>query len=160
MSEPISASALPSAGWGAPAPADPTSAQRIVALPAIDSATAMTRTRGMDSRSTSAEKSAIQIGLVVTRATLLATLVYSSEEIQVAKCSARNAPAALAKRQSPRVRARSSAPLLARAKGRRISAAMERRQAAIAGDGTPCPCARRTRIDEVATTATPPAMTA
>ena len=72
----------------------------------------MARSPGMRSRSTSTEKIAIQIGLVVTSATLLATEVYCREAIQLAKCRARNTPEAAASSNRPRGSARTSAPAL------------------------------------------------
>ena len=129
-------------------------------LPASDSATASARKAGMRSRSTSSENNAIQIGLVVTRATLLATDVYSSETIHDAKCAARNTPAAAASHQSRRDSAANSVRERSSTSGMSSSAASAMRQAAMASEGTPWVCAKRTRIDAVETIKTPPPRTA
>ena len=93
------------------------------------------------SRKISIEASAIQIGLVVTSTVLLATEVYASELIQVAKCAASRQPASNARRRSRRDKPRISLPTRASASGVSSSAASVRRSAAIDSDGTPAPCA-------------------
>jgi hypothetical protein len=70
--------------------------------------------------------------LVVTSAVLLATEVYSSEVIQVAKCSARKKPAPQVSRPWRRLRARSTWPDCQSASGVMISAASPEAQG---GDG-------------------------
>ncbi len=111
------------------------------------------------SRKKIAEANPTQSGFVVTSAALLATDVYSSEEIQVQKCMARNSPDS---RHRPRSRRHSrmiSRPALSQAKGARIAAASPSRTAAIAREEAPSACASRIRIEAVETTATAPART-
>ncbi len=78
-----------------------------------------------------------QSRLVVTSAVLLATEVYSSEVIQVAKCSARKKPAPQVSRPCRRLSARSTWPDCQEAIGVMISAASPRRSVAMVSDGRP-----------------------
>jgi hypothetical protein len=73
--------------------------------------------------------------VVLTRTTELATEVYWSEVIQVAKWSARKIPESSAKSTSRRLREVSSARRLERAMGAKISEATVNRQAAITSEG-------------------------
>jgi hypothetical protein len=75
-------------------------------------------------------------GEVLTKTTELATVVYSRDEIQVAKCTARKMPARTASKISRRVKDHSSLLWRWIAKGARIREAKVRRQAAITRDET------------------------
>jgi hypothetical protein len=68
----------------------------------------MTAARVNRSLSSTGESSATQSGPVDTNRTELATVVYSREEIHVAKCTARNRPETVPRASSVRVRLPSS----------------------------------------------------
>ena len=77
----------------------------------------------LGSRRMSGESRATHNGVVVTSTTELATLVYFSEDIQVAKCNARKKPDKSARRISFRVRILSSCQCLVSAIGARMTIA-------------------------------------
>ena len=66
----------------------------------------------------------VKIGADVTSTTLAATVVSASDEIQVAKCTARNAPDSTMRATCRRVSPRSSPGCRTIASGRRIAAAI------------------------------------
>ncbi len=109
-----------------------------------------TAARVMRSSRRKGESSATQSGPVDTNTTELATVVYSREEIQVAKCTARKSPANIPGRYSLRVRLFSSARWRSRAKGAKSSVANVSRKAAITREGASS-CAKRMKIEEVET---------
>ncbi len=83
----------------------------------------------------SGEKSATQIGVVVTSTTELETLVYSSEVIQAAKCTANSNPAPVILIQSALVMDLSSFACLRRTQGVIKMEANPSLNAAITRDG-------------------------
>ena len=85
----------------------------------------------------SGASSATHSGVVVTSTTELATVVYSSEVIQVAKWTARNSPESSASPRVRRVRARSSGRWRCQTSGASTSAAMLMRAAAMTSEGAP-----------------------
>ena len=108
------------------------------------------------SRNTSGESSATHSGVVVTRTTELATVVYSRDVIQVAKCSAKKTPESSASSHSPRPSARSSDLERVSANGASTRLASVRRAAAMTMDGAPAPWARRMKMEAVETARIPP----
>ncbi len=99
------------------------------------------------------ESNATHRGPVDTNTTELATDVYSSEEIHVAKCTARKTPAMPPRIISFCVRPRSSSRWCPRARGASNRAAHVSRSAAITREGASA-CAKRTRTEEVETAST------
>ena len=95
-----------------------------------------------------------QRGEVVTRTVELATEVYASEVIQLAKCKANIKPERIASRQEVPDMCCSSTRRRINASGNKMAEARLSRQAAITIDGMSCPCAKRTKIDpdEIPTT--------
>jgi hypothetical protein len=81
------------------------------------------------------DRSATHKGAVETSTTELTTVVYCSEEIQVAKWSARNIPEPIANHRSLPCILTISARYLIRAIGARNNVAKHRREAAITIDG-------------------------
>ena len=98
------------------------------------------------SRKMKNEARPIHKGLVVTSAVLDATEVYSSELIQVAKCSARKKPAASAIATCRRVSRASSWRDCSSATGVMMSAAKPSRQLATASELTPSAWAIRAKM--------------
>ena len=92
------------------------------------------------------EASPIHNGLVVISAVLEATEVYSSEVIQVAKCSARKKPAVSAITSCRRVSRVSSWRACSSATGVMMRAAKPSRQLATASELTPSAWAMRARM--------------
>jgi len=137
----------------------PESAAKISTLPTTVSAIPASAAGAGLSRSSTAEASPTQSGLVVTSAALLATDVYSSEEIHVQKCMARNIPDSRHRPSSRRPSSMISRPALSQAKGARIAAASPSLTAAMVSEDAPSACASRIRIEAVETTATAPART-
>ena len=76
-------------------------------------------------------------GVVATSAAELATVVYSSEVIQVAKCTARKAPESSASSHWRRVRAASSRRWRVQARGTSTREATISRPAAMTREGAP-----------------------
>ncbi len=122
------------------------SLQKMNRLPAKDSAMPPIIIFVGVSRKIRKEARPIHSGLVVTSAVLEATEVYSSELIQVAKCSARKKPAASAMPICLRVRRASSWRDCRKATGVMISAAKPSRQVATASELTPSAWARRAKM--------------
>jgi hypothetical protein len=108
----------------------------------------------MDSFIVNGESKATHKGTVLTRTTELATVVYCSELIHVAKCNAKNIPDSNARSNSPREREVKSRLRVETATGTRIKEAMVNLQAAITRDVTSF-CAKRIKIDAVDTATIP-----
>ena len=96
--------------------------------------------------------SATHTGVVLTSTTLFATEVKLSEEIHVAKCSARNNPASAPMPSSRRDNRPSSTRLFHSAKGSSTSVANVSRHAAVTSGGD---SASRTKIAPLDTASTP-----
>jgi hypothetical protein len=84
------------------------------------------------------DKSATQIGVVVTSTTELETLVYSNDVIHEEKCMASSKPAAAILNQSARRMARIPSLCRRRTKGVINSEASPSRKAAITSEGISC----------------------
>jgi len=97
------------------------------------------------------ESSATQSGPVDTNTTELATDVYSSEDIHVAKWTARNNPETSPRLNSRRVRVRSSTRCRVMAIGASRRVAKVSRKAAMTREGAPSVCANRIKMDAVET---------
>lgn len=104
------------------------------------------------------EKRATHKGIVLTRTTELATVVYSREVIHVAKCKARKIPDRAANPSSRRLRPRISDRRRVRANGDRIRVASDSRQAAMTREGA-YSCAYRINMEAVETARIPMAIT-
>src|SRR3989304_9016832 len=91
---------------------------RAIAIPPANArASPITTDRVMGSRIVIGDKTATNSGMVLTRTTALATVVYSREVIQVAKWRARKAPEAAASPRSRRLRDGSELRSRARSRG-------------------------------------------
>ncbi len=111
----------------------------------------MTAVRARCSFSNNGESSATQSGPVLTNTTELATLVYSSDDIQVAKCAARKMPEKTQSRISVRVKRFISSRCLMSAIGARIRVAKVSLNAAMTREGAPSLCAKRIKMLAVET---------
>jgi len=111
----------------------------------------MTAVRARFSFNKIGESNATQSGPVLTKTTELATLVYSREDIQVAKCKARKIPEKAPGSISFRVKRFISSRCLVSAMGARIRVANVRRKAATTSEGAPSFCAKRMKTLDVET---------
>lgn len=118
----------------------------IIVPPASDNPSPMIAVCARCSFDRSGESNATQSGPVLTNTTELATLVYSSEDIHVAKCTARKMPEKTPSMISLRVKRFISSRCFVKAIGASRTVAKPSLRAAITSDGAPSLCANRIKM--------------
>src|SRR5258708_12124126 len=152
---PITARPLPNIGESGGGAVPALQVRLITTAPATAIKTAIRMRRVQRSFRNTGTASTTQSGLVETSTTLLVTDVYSSEVIQLAKCTPRSTPDSTSNPIAVRSSWANCVRYLAITMGVNISVASPTRQAEITSEGAPSACPKRIRIPEETTPPTP-----